>query len=151
MPDSRRRSGDEQPPGDPEAGQEPRGMHRRSADHSSSWLTLLGFVFLTFNSAMAVHRAQGDPQAAALVVFSYLDLVLLFFHLRMYDRQTADMPKRDRLKVAVWLLTTLLTITFSCKVAAIMPPLVALLVWAMASVTLLGGFYAFFLCREEIP
>jgi hypothetical protein len=49
----------------------------------------------------------------------------------------------------VWLLTTMLTIAFSYKVAAIMPFPVQVLVRGMAGTTVLGGFYCFFLLLEE--
>jgi hypothetical protein len=51
--------------------------------------------------------------------------------------------------VAGWLLTTMLTIAFSYKVAAIMPFPVQVLVWGMAGTTVLSGFYCFFLLLEE--
>ncbi|XP_062229092.1 uncharacterized protein LOC133926931 isoform X2 [Phragmites australis] len=113
-----------------------------------SWLTLLGFAFLTFNSAMAIYRSNGDAAAVAFVAFSYTDLVLLFCCLRWFEKEVPGSATRDKLKVAVWLLTTLLTVVFSYKVAAIMPFPVQVLVWAMAAATVLGGFYAFFLHRE---
>ncbi|CAL4889174.1 unnamed protein product [Urochloa decumbens] len=118
--------------------------------HGPSVLTLLGFGFLTFNSVMAVYRSNGDVAAISFVGFSYLDLVMLFFCLRWYERTPEESPRREHLKMAVWLLTTMLTAAFSYKVAAIMPFPVQVLVWAMAGVTVLGGFYAFFLHREGI-
>jgi hypothetical protein len=86
-----------------------------------SWLTLLGFAFLTFNSAMAIYRSDGDPAAIGFVAFSYVDLVLLFVCLRWYEREAPGSATRGKLKVGVWILTTLLTMAFSYKVAAIMP------------------------------
>lgn len=113
-----------------------------------SLLTVVGFSFLTFNSGMAVYRSEGDLAAISFVGFSYLDLVLLFFCLRWYERTPAESPRREHLKMAVWLLTTMLTAAFSYKVAAVMPFPLQVLVWAMAGVTILGGFYAFFLYQE---
>jgi len=113
-----------------------------------SLFTGVGFMFLTFNSGMAVYRSNGDLGAICFVGFSYLDLVLLFFCLSWYERTPPESPQREHLKMAVWLLTTMLTAAFSYKVAAIMPFPVQVLVWIMASVTILGGFYAFFLHRE---
>jgi len=121
----------------------------KSKDHGISLLTVMGFLFLTFNSGMAVYRSNGDYGAIAFVAFSYLDLVSLFYCLRLYERTTPESPRREHLKMAVWLLTTMLTAAFSYKVAAIMPFPVQVLVWAMAGTTVLGGFYAFFLHREE--
>lgn len=113
-------------------------------------LTMLGFAFLTFNSVMAVYRSQGDPQSVALVAFSYVDLVLLFFCRRSYEREPAGYGSRRKwLKAAVWVLTGLLTLAFSYKVAEVMPPVVAVLVWAMAFATVVGGFYAFFVHESK--
>lgn len=114
-----------------------------------SWLTALGFAFLTFNSGMAIYRSDGERGAVTFVVASYLDLVLLFACLRLFERAPRDSPRREWLKAAVWGLTTLLTVMFSHKVAAIMPPLVAVVVWAMAFATIGGGFYAFFIHKDK--
>ncbi|CAN6201262.1 unnamed protein product [Urochloa humidicola] len=114
-----------------------------------SWLTALGFAFLTFNSAMAIYRSDGERGAVVFVVASYLDLVLLFVCLRLFERTPRDSPRREWLKASVWALTTLLTVMFSHKVAAIMPPLVAGVVWVMAFTTIGGGFYAFFIHKDK--
>ncbi|TKW37251.1 hypothetical protein SEVIR_1G035800v4 [Setaria viridis] len=114
-----------------------------------SWLTLLGFLFLTFNSLMAVVRSQGDRMAIAFVIFSYADLVALFVCVMVYERAGAGSSKREWLKVAIWILTTLLTLAFSYKVAVVMPPPVAVLVWLMAFATIAGGFVAFFIYKEK--
>jgi hypothetical protein len=115
-----------------------------------SWLTLLGFAFLTFNSAMAIYRSDGDLAAIGFVAFSYVDLVLLFVCLRWYEREAPGSATRGKLKVGVWILTTLLTMAFSYKVAAIMPLAVKVVIWAMACATVLGGFYGFFVYTEKV-
>jgi hypothetical protein len=106
-----------------------------------SWLTVLGFAFLTFNSATAIYRSDGDPAAIGFVAFTYVDLLLLFVCLRWYEREAPGSATRGKLKVGVWILTTLLTMAlfFSYKVAAIMP----LADWAMACATVLGGFFLY--------
>ncbi|TVU07957.1 hypothetical protein EJB05_41336, partial [Eragrostis curvula] len=119
------------------------------ADDGFSWLTVLGFGFLTFNSGMAIYRSDRDPATVAFVVVSYLILVLLFLCLRLFERAPRDSPRREWLKACVWVLTTLLTVMFSHKVAAVMPPLVAVVVWAMAFATIAGGFYAFFIFQDK--
>ncbi|XP_039843781.1 uncharacterized protein LOC120703693 [Panicum virgatum] len=126
----------------------PPGRREADAGGGFSWLTALGFLFLTFNSGMAIYRSNGDAAAVAFVAFSYVDLVLLFCCLRWFESAAPGSPARGHLKVAVWVLTTLLTLAFSYKVAAIMPVPVQILVWGMAAATVLGGFYAFFLHRE---
>lgn len=122
--------------------------HVADAGGGFSWLTALGFAFLTFNSAMAIYRSNGDAAAVAFVAFSYVDLVLLFVCLRWFEKAAPGSSARGKLKVAVWVLTTLLTFVFSYKVAAIMPVPVQILVWGMAAATVMGGFYAFFLHSE---
>ncbi|CAO1943856.1 unnamed protein product [Urochloa humidicola] len=134
---------------DLEAGQERLWTGPRSADRSTPWLTLLGFALLTFNSVMAICRSQGDLQDVALLGFSYVDLVLLFVWLRWYERPPADSWTRKGLKVAVWSLTTLLTIAFGYRVATVMPLPMAVFIWLMAVATLCGGFYAFLVQREQ--
>ncbi|GJN38701.1 hypothetical protein PR202_gb27767 [Eleusine coracana subsp. coracana] len=115
-----------------------------------SWLTALGFLFLTFNSGMAIYRSDGDRSSVLFVVVSYLDLVALFGCLRYYERLDRHSPRRETVKAAVWALTTLLTVIFSYKVAEIMPLAVKVVVWAMAAPHL-RGFYAFFLYEEKQP
>jgi len=121
---------------------------KETKDHGTSLLTIIGFIFLTFNSGMAVYQSNGDLGAISFVGFSYADLVSLFYCLRWYESTPPESPRREHLKMAVWLLTTMLTAAFSYKVAAIMPFPVQVLVWSMAGATVLGGFYAFFLHRE---
>ncbi|KAM0847914.1 hypothetical protein ACQ4PT_054717 [Festuca glaucescens] len=120
-----------------------------SRDAGFSWLTVLGFTFLTFNLGLAIYRSEGDPAAVGFVAFSYLDLVLLFYCLKRFENAQPDSPARRHLKWAVWLLTTLLTAVFSYKIAAIMPLPLQILVWGMAASTVGGGFYVFFLHKEE--
>ncbi|KQK17880.1 uncharacterized protein LOC100830294 [Brachypodium distachyon] len=114
-----------------------------------SWLTGLGFAFLTFNSGMAIYRSNRDAGSVIFVAVSYLDLVALFACLRLYERLDRHSPRRDTVKAAVWALTTLLTVMFSYKVAELMPLAVKVLVWAMAAATTCGGFYAFFIHDEK--
>ncbi|CAL4889152.1 unnamed protein product [Urochloa decumbens] len=125
------------------------GHHGNNGGRTFSWLTLLWFGFVTFNSIMAILRSKGDSMAMLFVGFSYADLVALFACLKMYESAPAGSSKRDWLKIAVWILTTLLTLAFSGKVAAVMPPLVAVVVWLMAFGTIAGGFVAFFIYKEK--
>ncbi|NDW60192.1 hypothetical protein G0P98_27470, partial [Yangia sp. PrR004] len=104
-------------------------------------------AFLTFNSVMAIYRSERDLPSILFVAGSYVDLVLLFVCLRLFESAPRDSTRRWWLKACVWALTTLLTVMFSHKVASIMPPLVALVVWAMAFATIAGGFFAFFIYK----
>jgi hypothetical protein len=114
-----------------------------------TWVTATGFVVLTLNSGMAVHRSHGDRETIAFVALAYLDLVALLFCLRGYENAEPGSQLRDRLKIVVWLLTTALTLLFSLKVAALVPPAVAVVVWLLAFGTVAGGFYALFCCSDK--
>ncbi|CAN6237559.1 unnamed protein product [Urochloa humidicola] len=113
------------------------------------WPTFLGFLFLTLNSGLAIVRSRGEATAVAFVCFTYADLVTLFACFTLFERAGAGSPKRTTLKLAVWLLTTMLTVAFSYKVAAVTPLPVAVHVWLMAATTVAGGFYAFFIHEEK--
>ncbi|KAL6606624.1 hypothetical protein ACP70R_042277 [Stipagrostis hirtigluma subsp. patula] len=107
--------------------------------------TSLGFVFLTGNSLVSLHRSRGDTSARIFVVASYASLVMLFRCLRRFEAAPPESAARGRAKAGVWLFTTTLTAMFSWRVAALMPLPAAAGVWLMAGSTVLGGFYALFL------
>jgi len=119
------------------------GLAGRRDHNGFSWLTALSFAFLTFNSGLAIFHSGADAWSVAFVAASYVDLVLLFVCLRCFEA-TDRSPTRSKLKACVWVLTTLLAIMFSYKVAAVMPLAVAVIVWAMAATAVVGGYYAFF-------
>uniref|UniRef100_A0A0D9WLS3 Uncharacterized protein n=1 Tax=Leersia perrieri TaxID=77586 RepID=A0A0D9WLS3_9ORYZ len=102
-------------------------------------LTKLGFGALTCNSVLAIYRSRGDPSAVAFVAAAYAAIVLLFYFLRRFELAGRDQDRR-RTKVAVWLLTTLLTVLFASRVAPLMPTIVGFGVWFMAAGTTVAGF-----------
>ncbi|WVZ82535.1 hypothetical protein U9M48_029789 [Paspalum notatum var. saurae] len=112
-----------------------------------SALTKLGFGALAFNSALAVYNSWGDAASVAFVLLADAALLLLFICLREFERAAGRGLRRDtgKIKASVWALTTLLTAMFASKVASLMTPAVAALVWAMAVATAAAGFWAFFL------
>ncbi|KAG2594578.1 hypothetical protein PVAP13_5KG013636 [Panicum virgatum] len=117
-------------------------------DGRPGWLPSLGFAFLSFNCGMAVYRSWPDTSSVAFVAVAYLALLLLFRCLHLLERAPPGRGQQGQgIKLAVWGLSTLLTLMFSSKVAAIMPPWAQLLVWAMGILTIVAGFYAFFLAR----
>jgi hypothetical protein len=82
-----------------------------------------GLGVLTVNSGLAMYHARGDAASVLFVAGSYLTLLLLFVCLRAYERAApgAGSPARVRARRAVGPLTTLLTLSFAWKVAAVMP------------------------------
>ncbi|CAD6337766.1 unnamed protein product [Miscanthus lutarioriparius] len=80
--------------------------------------TALGFILLTANSILAIHRSWGDAAATIFVIASYTTLLLLFRCLRDYERAAPGSPARERARRAVWPLTTLLTLgVVNCDMA----------------------------------
>ncbi|KAJ1278535.1 hypothetical protein BS78_04G087100 [Paspalum vaginatum] len=84
---------------------EPRDRH----GEGPTLLTILGFLLLAFNAAMAVYSSDRGLGALAFVAFSYLDITLLIYCLRLYATAPPGTPRREHLRVAMWLLTTALT------------------------------------------
>ncbi|OEL29509.1 hypothetical protein BAE44_0009472 [Dichanthelium oligosanthes] len=110
-----------------------------------SALTKLGFGALAFNSALAVYKSWGDTGSVAFVLAADAALVLLFLCLREFEQHRGGPARVRNIKAAVWALATLLTTMFASRVAPLMPPAVAALVWGMSATTAAGGFWAFFL------
>jgi hypothetical protein len=104
-----------------------------------------GLGVLTVNSGLAMYRARGDAASVLFIAGSYLTLLLLFVCLRAYERAAPGSPARERARRAVWPLTTLLTVAFAWKVAAVMPSAAAAaVVWGLAIATTVGGFVALY-------
>ncbi|CAN6243584.1 unnamed protein product [Urochloa humidicola] len=83
-------------------------------DSKGAWLSplkILGFAFLTFNSAMGVSSWNRGFGTVSFVAFFYLDLVTLFYCLPIYQMTPPGSPRQENFKVAMWLLTTMLTIS----------------------------------------
>ncbi|CAN6172508.1 unnamed protein product [Urochloa humidicola] len=115
------------------------------ADRQYSTLAKLGFGALAFNSGLAIYKS-GDAASVTFVLIADAALALLFLCLREFERARGGAAARTRnIKLAVWALTTLLTGMFASRVAPLMPPAVAAVVWVMAVATTGGGFWAFFL------
>jgi len=112
-------------------------------------LTKLGFATLTCNSALAIYRSRDDPRAVAFVAGAYGAIALLFHLLRRFERGEEEGGGGGSLttRAAVWALTTLLTAMFASRVAPLMPPAVAALVWVMAAGTAGAGFWALVIHR----
>ncbi|KAJ3701885.1 hypothetical protein LUZ61_005590 [Rhynchospora tenuis] len=118
-------------------------------DFTCAWLPIAGLVFLLINSCVAIYRSWEDPWSIAYILVSLVDLFVLFYILRVFERTPRDSSLRGKLKAAVWFLTTLLTIMFSYRIGAVVPPAIAITAWSMAVATILGGYYAFFIYKES--
>jgi hypothetical protein len=119
-----------------------------ASDGSSSCASAVALSFLGLNSVIAIYHSRHDPRSMLFVTVSFFCVVLLFHLLRVFERLPPGSPRRLQVKAAVWALTTTLTVMFSGRVAPLMPAPVAAVVWSMAAVTILAGFYLFFVCPD---
>ncbi|CAL9202078.1 unnamed protein product [Musa hybrid cultivar] len=112
-----------------------------------NWLPTIAFLFLTYNSAESAYRSRHDIPTLAFIVFAYVDLVMLLFCLKQFEKLSPESTpaKREQLKAAVWVLTTALNLAFAWRVAEIMPWLLSVLVWLMSVSVAIGGFYGLFI------
>ncbi|EHA8586589.1 hypothetical protein COCNU_scaffold000558G000010 [Cocos nucifera] len=113
-------------------------------------LPTIGFLFLTVNVVTAGYHARQDPGTLVFLLWSYVNLLLLFWCLKKFENLGTDSPpeKRERLKVAIWLLATALNLTFASRVAGIMPLALAVVIWAMSGFVAVAGFYGLFVCND---
>ncbi|OEL32660.1 hypothetical protein BAE44_0006321, partial [Dichanthelium oligosanthes] len=103
---------------------------------------------LLLNCCVAIYQSRHNPWSVAFVATSFVVLVLLFHLIHRFEAAPRGSAERERIKAGVWSLSTILTVMFSYKVAALMPMAAAIIVWMMGAGTVLAGFYMFFLCRE---
>ncbi|WVZ82514.1 hypothetical protein U9M48_029768 [Paspalum notatum var. saurae] len=73
---------------------------------------------MTCNSAFAVYTSWGDAGSVAFVLLADTALVLLFLCLREFE--LAGRGRDNKIKAAVWALTTLLIAMFASTVAPLM-------------------------------
>ena len=117
---------------------------------SSSCTSAFAFTILAINCGAAIYHSRRDPWSVAFVLAAFLMLISLLCALRLFESLPRSSPRRSHVKAGVWVLSTVLTILFTYRVAALMPFPVAVVVWAMSVFTILAGFYMFFVCSDEV-
>jgi len=109
-------------------------------------LLLAGYSF-----AVAAWRSRREPRDLAFVAGSSALLAALLACLRRAEGLTPASPagERRRLQASVWALSTALSCAFAYRVAAVMPPVLAALVWCMTASVVLTGFFMLVLCKDQ--
>ncbi|WOL09043.1 hypothetical protein Cni_G17796 [Canna indica] len=112
-------------------------------------LVFFVLLYLTANVAIAAYRSRGDWPTLSFVLFSYVDLLLLFFFLSRFEQlgggARGSREKRARLKGGVWALSAALMIGFSWRVGEVFSWPMKVVIWTMTASVAGGGFYALFL------
>ncbi|XP_052156811.1 uncharacterized protein LOC127774584 [Oryza glaberrima] len=138
-------------------------QHQQCHGGRGGWVfQAIAMLVATAVTTQAAYRARWEPWDLAFVLFSYADLGLLFLCLSVYERlppppleevQEGDSGDdgaavRWRLKMAVWALSTALSVAFAWRVAAVMPaPAMKAALWGMTSTVAVAGFYLLFVYR----
>ncbi|XXG42469.1 hypothetical protein AAC387_Pa01g2741 [Persea americana] len=114
-----------------------------------SFMPLLGILILTVTSVFSVIRARHDVPTLAFIISMYVFLMLLFYCLHLHDTLPENSHQKERLRVPIWLLATILNVLFAYRVSTMLPLSLDCLVWAMAGSTSVLGFYVFFIYKED--
>ncbi|CAL9102201.1 unnamed protein product [Musa textilis] len=108
-------------------------------------------LYLSINVIVSAYHSRSTPSTLTFLLFSYFDLLSLFFCLRRFERlgPGSSPEKKARMKAAIWLLTTALNLALAWRVSETVPWQLAAAVWALAGCVAVGGFYGFFLYKEH--
>ncbi|KAJ8649571.1 hypothetical protein MRB53_002594 [Persea americana] len=112
-------------------------------------MPLLVILILTVTSVFSVIRARHDVPTLAFIISMYVCLVLLFYCLYVHDTLPANSQQKEKMRVPIWFLATILNVLFAYRVSTMLPLTLDCLVWAMAGSTSLLGFYVFFIYKED--
>ncbi|KAJ1685466.1 hypothetical protein LUZ63_016856 [Rhynchospora breviuscula] len=114
---------------------------------------MIAFLFITYNAILSIYRSRsrGTPWDLAFVISCYSELMLILY-LRRHKNLGTDAPAEQKyqLKFVVWVLTTLLIVTFPFKVSEIMPLSLKIVVWGMSGSMIIAGFYAVFVFNNYV-
>lgn len=112
-----------------------------------AWLPAISFAFMLYSSGAAIYQSKGDPGTVAFVVGSLSILAGLYYCMHQFERAVAqrDGDKKDRLKLAIWILAMSLNTLFSYRVTTVMDSTVfSIIIWSIAGITTMVGCYLMF-------
>lgn len=102
---------------------------------------------MIYSSITAIYQSKGDPATIAFVVGSLSILGGLYWCMREFEKAVAQKAaiKRERLKLAIWLLAMALNTLFSYRVTSVIDStIMSAIVWGIAAVTTVVGCYLMF-------
>ncbi|XP_042510417.1 uncharacterized protein LOC122085882 [Macadamia integrifolia] len=126
---------------------------RQAQTQESNFLPMMSLCFLTVNGVVTFVRAHahGDTSTMAFVLFLYFGFLSLFCCLKAFDHfpPHEESPKKELLKVAIWVISTSLNVGLAVRFAPLIHPIGAIFICALASVSSGFGFYFFFIHRVD--
>ncbi|CAL4895412.1 unnamed protein product [Urochloa decumbens] len=127
---------------------------RQAAALCNAGVPAVVLIFLGCVLVRTVREVRDRPWDLAFVAFAYADMAALFLCLRRAERlprepSPAEEQEKRRLQVVVWMLSAALSCAFAYRVSLIMPPVLVVVVWSMASFVVIAGFFVLVLCKDQ--
>ncbi|KAK1307846.1 hypothetical protein QJS10_CPA09g01102 [Acorus calamus] len=99
---------------------------------------------------VAIYRSRDDMKSVSFIVGADVAIAALFWSIRAHEKALVGSKQRERHKISIWLLATLLNVDFAYRVTMMMPLVVMWVLWAFVGVTTAGTFHLYFLRPEEV-
>ncbi|KAK1259102.1 hypothetical protein QJS04_geneDACA021942 [Acorus gramineus] len=117
-----------------------------------SWfLPFISVSFLTFNSGVAVYRNRDNPSSLNFIITAYVSFISLMWCIHASEKvPKEDSQRKWRYRVAIWVLASIINLTFSNRISAVMPLFMSVFVWALSVLCIIGTFYIFFVMADEV-
>ncbi|KAK1260318.1 hypothetical protein QJS04_geneDACA013342 [Acorus gramineus] len=116
-------------------------------------ISCMGFVLpmaiLILQSMVAIHRSRNDATIIVFIVFLDIGIALLFCSIRDHEKAPVGSKQREKHKILIWFLATLLNVGFAYRVTMMMPLVVSWVLWSLVAVTTIGTFHIYFLRPDE--
>ncbi|KAK1283598.1 hypothetical protein QJS10_CPB21g01034 [Acorus calamus] len=122
-----------------------------SSTHSRSnmWFVFAISLF-TFQSMVAIYRSHNDMKSVSFIVGADVAIAALSWSIRAHEKPLVGSKQRERHRISIWLLATLLNVGFAYRVTMMMPLVVKWVLWAFVGVTTVGTFHLYFLRPDHI-
>ncbi|KAK1257029.1 hypothetical protein QJS04_geneDACA020569 [Acorus gramineus] len=123
----------------------------QSQPQAESWLLpFISGLFLTFNSAVALYRNWNNLSSLNFIVTAYGSFMSLMWCINALEKvPKEDSQKKWRYRVAIWVLASILNLTFSFRISVVMPLIMSVSVWTLSVLSIIGTFYVFFVIADE--
>ncbi|KAK1307848.1 hypothetical protein QJS10_CPA09g01108 [Acorus calamus] len=115
---------------------------------SNMWF-LLPIALLILQSIVAIHRSWNDMRTVSFIIGANADIGLLLWSIGAHEKSPVGSKQREKLKIFIWLLATLLNVGLAYRVTMMMPFMVSLVLWVLVAFTTIVTFHLFFLLPDQ--